>query len=142
MNPHLDVDFAQGILKRQPFSVLLGAQITRFDTEAHVELDLRADLRQQNGFAHGGVLSYLADNSLTFAAGIPLGPDIVTSRIEIDYLRPATGRLLRAEAYVIETATSTARCECQIFDDADTNEPKLCATATGTATRLKRRSTE
>ncbi|MGP5081274.1 hypothetical protein ACTXJ8_05620 [Corynebacterium variabile] len=34
-------------------------------------------MTQQHGFFHGGVLSYLADNSLTFAGGTAPGDDRV-----------------------------------------------------------------
>lgn len=71
--------FGQKILAAQPFSVLLGAELTRFEPgHAEIALSLRHDLKQQHGFAHGGVVSYLADNCLTYAGGSMLG-DCVTS---------------------------------------------------------------
>ena len=58
----------QHILNQQPFSMLLGARLDAFAT-GHAELSLPVvpGLLQQHGFVHGGVLSYLADNALTFA---------------------------------------------------------------------------
>ncbi|MCU1421393.1 MAG: thioesterase, partial [Microbacteriaceae bacterium] len=97
------------VLQQQPFSRLLGARLTAFgDGRAVIELDLRDDLRQQNGYAHGGVLAYAADNALTFAAGTVLGPSILTTGFTIDYLRPATGVLLVAEAEVVESTRGRA----------------------------------
>lgn len=58
----LGLSEARAILRAQPCSVLVGADITRFeDGHATITVPLRDDLRQQNGFAHGGVLSYAAD---------------------------------------------------------------------------------
>src|SRR5690606_40534958 len=94
-----DPALARKILAAQPFSVLLGTRLTAFGGgEAVLELDVRDELRQQNGFVHGGVLGYLADNTLTFAAGTAAGADLVTAGFSIDYLRPAGGVLLRARA--------------------------------------------
>lgn len=64
----LDLQMAQKVLDSQPFSALVGARITAFgDGAATLEIDSREELRQQNGFLHGGVLAYAADNALTFA---------------------------------------------------------------------------
>ena len=50
----------------QPFSVLLGAELTRLEPGlAELRLPLKPELMQQHDFVHGGVLSYLADNALT-----------------------------------------------------------------------------
>ncbi|WP_016909465.1 PaaI family thioesterase [Streptomyces xiaopingdaonensis] len=124
--------FAQGILAQQPFSVLLGARVTAFGGgEAVLALDVRDELRQQNGYLHGGVLSYAADNALTFAAGSVLGPDLLTVGFTIDYLRPGKGRLLRAHASVVDSSRSRATCRCELYTvDADGGE-RRCALAQG-----------
>src|SRR5215211_1100107 len=72
----VDIELARAALASQPFSVLLGSRLVEFDPEgATLELEVRNDLRQQHGFVHGGVISYLVDNAVTFAAGAVLGPD-------------------------------------------------------------------
>lgn len=122
------------MLSAQPFSSLLGARLTAFgDGGATLELDVREHLLQQNGFVHGGVLGYLADNALTFAAGSVLGPHLLTSGFTIDYLRPATGRLVRADAQVVTAGRTRAVCRCDISAvDAD-GTPTVCAVAQGHA---------
>ncbi len=87
-------------LESQPFSKLLGTQLLEFgDGKAVLELKITENLKQQHGFAHGGVLSYLADNCLTFAGGSVLG-DSVTSEYKINYVRPAIGQKLIATAWI------------------------------------------
>ena len=57
-------------LKSQPFSALIGAKLTSLsEGKAVLEVPIREELRQQNGYVHGGVISYIADNALTFANG-------------------------------------------------------------------------
>src|SRR5215471_6539970 len=109
-------DFARRGLASQPFSVLLGARLTAFgDGAATLELDIRDELRQQNGFLHGGVLAYAADNVLTFAAGTVLGPNLLTAGFAIDYLKPAQGRVLRAHGVVVHAGRSRAACRAELY---------------------------
>lgn len=122
------------VLQQQPFSRLLGARLTAFgEGRAVIELDLRDDLRQQNGYAHGGVLAYAADNALTFAAGTTLGPSILTTGFSIDYLRPATGVLLVAEAEVVETTRGRASAVCRLWSVDAEGVRTACAVALGGA---------
>jgi uncharacterized protein (TIGR00369 family) len=127
-----DLGTAQQVLAAQPFSVLVGARITVFEPGRSVlEVDIREDLKQQNGYLHGGVLAYAADNSVTFAAGTVLGPAVLTSGVTISYLRPAGGRLLRAEATVASHGRRQAVCRCDLFTVTEDGEQTLCAVAQG-----------
>lgn len=129
-------DAAQ-VLAAQPFSVLLGARIVAFgDGAAVLELDARDDLRQQNGYLHGGVLAYAADNALTFAGGTVLGAAVLTGGFTIDYLRPARDGTIRAHARVTNASRRQAVCRCDVHAiDADGTET-LCAVAQGTIVAL------
>ncbi len=122
------------VLQQQPFSRLMGARLTAFgEGRAVIELDVRDDLRQQNGYAHGGVLAYAADNALSFAAGTALGPAILTTGFTIDFLRPASGVLLVAEAEVVESTRGRASVSCRVWSvDAD-GVRTACAVALGGA---------
>jgi uncharacterized protein (TIGR00369 family) len=128
-----DLVLARKVLASQPFSIYLGARLTAFgDGAATLEVDVREELRQQNGFVHGGVLSYAADNALTFAAGTVAGPGLLTAGYTIDYLRPAQGTVLRAHAQVVRPGRTRVVCRCDLtMLDADGNQT-LCAIAQGT----------
>ncbi|MEU9092155.1 PaaI family thioesterase [Streptomyces sp. NPDC087901] len=129
----LDLQMAQKVLDSQPFSVLVGARITAFgDGAATLEIDSREALRQQNGFLHGGVLAYAADNALTFAAGTTLGPAVLTGGFSIQYLRPATGATLVARAEVVHTGRRQAVARCDLFVVGQDGAETLCAVAQGT----------
>ena len=94
-------------------------------------MPITEDFRQQHGFAHGGLVSYLADNAITFAGGLALGGDALTSEFKINYVRPARGTVLvaRAEALAVGRRQAVCRCEVQAVEDgAET----LCALAQGT----------
>ena len=81
------LNHARKVLNQQAFSAMLGAQMDSFRPgHAEISLAVAPSLLQQHGFVHGGVLSYLADNALTFAGGSLLG-DCVT--VEYKLTEPA-----------------------------------------------------
>ena len=134
------LDLGTQILASQPFSVLMGAELVRFSQGfAELKIPIRPELKQQHGFVHGGVLSYAADNALTFAGGSVLGPAVVTSEFKINYLKPATGNFLVARATVIHFSKSQAVCRCDVFVSNEGRE-RLCATSQGTIVRLDQSS--
>lgn len=129
----LSLEDARAHLATQPFSTLIGARLTQFDAEvATLELDARPELLQQNGFLHGGVLAYAADNAVTYAAGTVLGASVLTGGISIEYLRPARDGILRAKARVVHVGKRRVLCTCDlVIIDAD-GKIELCAVAHGT----------
>jgi len=130
------LELARSIFEAQPFSRYLGAKLVEISEDRSIfEVPLRDELRQQHGYAHGGVLSYLADNAITFAGGVALSGDALTSEFKINYLKPAAGPLLRAIAEPISTSGRQAVCQCRIFSMSE-EQPTLVALAQGTVVRL------
>jgi len=135
-SPDAYLAMGRTILSAQPFSVLIGAELHTFSPgHAEIQLPLSEQLTQQNGFAHGGVVSYLADNALTFVGGTALRAPVVTSEYKINYVRPAMGERLIARAKAIHSGNSQAVCTCEIFAVNEGVE-KLCALAQGTIAKL------
>jgi uncharacterized protein (TIGR00369 family) len=135
-NPDL-LALGRRVLAAQPFSTLLGAELVAFDPgRAELRLPIRDELKQQHGFVHGGAVSYLADNALTYAGGSVMpGQGVVTSEFKINYLRPARGVALVARASVVHAGKRQIVCRCDVFAITGTEE-KLCATAQGTIAPL------
>ncbi|MEW6077502.1 MAG: PaaI family thioesterase [Thermodesulfobacteriota bacterium] len=130
------------VLATQPFSVLVGAEMTAFGPGVtELTIPVTPQLKQQHGFVHGGVISYAADNALTFVGGSVLGPAVVTSEFKINYLRPAIGDKLIARATVIYSSKTQAVCRCEIFVNSEGKE-NLCAVAQGTIARIGKDSKE
>ena len=124
--------YGRDILAAQPFSRLVGAELVSLRPgRVELALPLTDDLCQQNGFAHGGVLAYLADNALTFAGGTVLTGRILTLEMKINYIRPGTGERLIARAEALSAGRTQAVCRCDIFAVSDGAE-KLVAAAQGT----------
>lgn len=126
------LEYGKTILQQQPFSVLLGAELWHLEPgRAELRLPLRAEHLQQHGFAHGGVVSYCADNALTFSGGTALGKPVVTSEFKINYVRPAVGETIIARAQAVYAGKTQAVCRCDVFVVKD-GEERLCAVAQGT----------
>ena len=124
------------VIASQPFSVLIGAELHAL-SRGYIELQVPISdkLKQQDGFAHGGVVGYLADNALTFAGGTAMAVPVVLSEFKINYVRPAVGERLIARARAVHFGSSQAVCTCEVFALQD-GEEKLCALAQGTIARL------
>ncbi|HEU4460663.1 MAG TPA: PaaI family thioesterase [Methylibium sp.] len=124
------------ILARQGLSRLLGTELVAL-TPGHCELALTLDdrLTQHDGFAHGGVLSYLADLALTYAGGTAMQVPVLTSEMKINYVRPGVGNRLIARADAVAVSRSQAVCRCDVFAVKDGAE-KLVAMAQGTIAKL------
>ncbi|MFD1841579.1 PaaI family thioesterase [Paracidovorax cattleyae] len=128
--------YGRDVLARQPFSQLLGAELTAFSpSRCELRLPVTPQLLQQHGFVHGGVVSYLADNALTYAGGAALRGPVVTSELKVNYLRPARGESLVARAETLHCGRTQAVCRCEVYAVADGVE-KLCAAAQGTIATL------
>lgn len=120
-------------LEAQSFSQLIGAELIEFKPgEVVLEIPIKDNLLQQHKFVHGGVVSYAADNALTFVGGSVLGPEVLTSEFKINYVRPAIGEKLVARASVVYSGKRQAVCRCDVFARDLEGKEKLCATSQGT----------
>jgi len=94
-----------------PFAHLLGIEIGELRRgEAILYLEVRDELRRNNGVAHGGAIASLVDTAAAFAILTLLEPDETTTTIDltVHYLRPfikgratAHARVLRAGRRII-----------------------------------------
>ena len=147
-DPELFLQLGREVLAEQAFSRLLGAELTKLSPgkgdahlylnhleQAELQLTLKDELKQQHGFAHGGVLSYLADNALTYAGGTAMRVPVVTSEFKINYLRPATGERLVARAEAVSVGKTQSVCRCEVFAVLG-QEETLCAIAQGTIAKV------
>jgi uncharacterized protein (TIGR00369 family) len=124
--------FARQVFEAQPFSRFIGAELVGAgERNAEIRLVVADHLKQQHGFVHGGVVSYLADNAITFAGGLALGGNALTSEFKINYLRPALGECLIARAEARGVGKRQAVCQCEVYA-VENGEERLCAIAQGT----------
>jgi uncharacterized protein (TIGR00369 family) len=132
------LEMGRRVLGEQPFSVLLGVELTLFEPgKAELRVPIGRNLMQQRGFVSGGVLSYLADNAITYAAGGVLGTDVLTVEFKINFIRPALGEALIARASTVSAGRTLAVARCDLYCMNEGRET-LVAAAQGTITRVER----
>ncbi len=128
----MDIDGgAAEMFDRMPFSDLLGIEMVEIgDGHATGTLELSAEHSSSptRTIAHGGVTYALADTVGGAAVIGANGTVTPTIDMRIDYLEPATGGTLRAEATVVKNGNSVATVEVTIEDD----DGCVIATAHGT----------
>lgn len=111
------------------------------DGAVELRLPLTEQLKQQHGFAHGGVVAYLADNALTFAAGLSMGGGVLTAESKVNMMRPADGEVLIARAKTLSFGRTQGVARCEIYAVRDGAEI-LCAAGQGTVLRATKPSGE
>ena len=131
------IDDARRVLASQPVSELMGTALTEYDDAGvTLEREIKPSHLQQHGFVHGGVLSYLADNAVTFAGGRILGPRVLTSDVSVTYLRPAQGEKVIARASIQASTSRTAVATVELRTVRD-GEQYVCAVGNGTVTAMR-----
>jgi uncharacterized protein (TIGR00369 family) len=106
-----------------PFVELLGMELMRFDIgEAEIHLNLREELTNSWGVAHGGVTMTLLDVVMAHAARTPTEaggeprPGVVTIEMKTSFMRPGTGRLI-ATGKRLHGSASMSFCEGYVHDE-------------------------
>ena len=117
-----------------PFVEHLGFEFLSFDAgQAEIAIELKDELTNTWGVAHGGLTMTLLDIVMAHAARSPnqAGYDpsrgIVTIEMKTSFMRPGVGRLV-GRGKVLHRTGSTAFCEGSVFDA----KGALVAHSTGT----------
>ena len=111
------------LFDRIPFAADLGIDLTRaVDGHATGRLELaeRHTSNERTGVVHGGVTYSLADTVGGAAVYSVVGTSTPTVDMRIDYLAPATGELLHAEAETLRVGAGVATVDVTVTDGSGT----------------------
>ncbi|MDA0206714.1 MAG: PaaI family thioesterase [Acidobacteria bacterium] len=83
-----------------------------------VELPLREEFSNSDGYLHGGVTAALIDGSLGVAIQRRYGPERrgTTTEMKVNFLRPAHQGVLTARARIIKAGRTLVVGEVNVFD--------------------------
>jgi uncharacterized protein (TIGR00369 family) len=132
-NPEYERDLREG-LARQSLMSSIGARLERVAPgEVDLALDSRADLLQQNGFVHAGVLTAIADSACGGAALTLMPPDsdVLSIEFKVNLLAPAAAPHFVARARVLRAGKTITVCRADVFG-IDGGTETLVATMLGT----------
>jgi uncharacterized protein (TIGR00369 family) len=99
----MNADDVQAHFEKSPFSKFLQLQVRSAGEQAlTVRMPIRAEICRAGGQQqfHGGAIATLVDVAGDFAVALLVGGPVPTVKIDVDYLRPATGAWVEATAVV------------------------------------------
>lgn len=122
MNFHpKDPHFEQRIrdsFSRQTVMDTIGATLTHVAPgEVDITLPYRADLTQQNGFLHAGIVTTIVDSACGYAAYtlMPADFDVLSVEFKVNLLNPAKGSRFVAQACVIKPGRTLTVVRGDVF---------------------------
>jgi uncharacterized protein (TIGR00369 family) len=139
LNPSFAADVASNFAQ-QPVMKLIGARLARVEPGVvEIELPFRADLTQQDGYLHAGVITTVADSAAGYAAFtlMPAGSRVLSIEFKVNLLRPARGELFVARAEVIKAGRTLTVVRADVFATGANSEKELVATMQGTMMCLR-----
>ena len=119
---------------RQPFMNTLGAKLVSVKKgTVEIGVAFRADLTQQNGFLHAGVITSVLDSACGYAAlsVAPEETDVLSVEFKVNLLTPAVGDRFVARAQVKRAGKLLTVSTADAFAIKEGQE-KLVATMTAT----------
>jgi len=126
---------------RQRAMTLLGARLERVAAgEVEVALPVRAELTQQHGFVHAGIVAAIADSACGYAALTQMPEDAAVLSIEfkVNLLAPAIGQSLLARARVLKPGRNVSVVSCDVFA-VEAGEEKLVSVMLGSMMSVRGR---
>jgi uncharacterized protein (TIGR00369 family) len=115
-----DPDYASRVRRSfevQAFMTTLGARLEHVAPgEVVIALPFRADLTQQHGFLHAGVVAAVADSACGYAALSLMEPGAAVLSVEfkINLLTPARGERFEARAMVLKPGRTLMICNAEV----------------------------
>jgi uncharacterized protein (TIGR00369 family) len=103
-----------------PYAKLIGFELGEMKPgEASLHLDIRDELKQNQGVIHGGAVASLIDTAAAFAVVTRLEPGerVTTTDLTIHYLRPITSGRLTATARIVRGGRRLFVLAVQVTND-------------------------
>ena len=133
-NPSFAEEIKQSFAK-QPIMGLIGAELSRIEPGVvEITLPYRADLAQQNGYLHAGIVATIADSASGYAAYslMPPNSQVLSVEFKVNLLRPAKGETFLASAEVIKSGKTLTVVHADVFGIEQGGRRELVATMLGT----------
>lgn len=133
INPSFADEITQSFA-RQTIMGLIGAELTRVEPGiVEITLPYRADLAQQHGYLHAGIVTTIADSACGYAAYslMPPNSEVLSVEFKVNLLRPAKGETFKAVAEVVKAGKTLTVVRADVFG-VDRDQRELVATMLGT----------
>ena len=114
--------------------LLFGAELILVEPGViEISLPFRADLTQQHGYVHAGVVTAIADTACGYAAAtlMPAAAEVLSVEFKVNLLRPAKGEVFLARAEVIKPGKTLTVVRADVFSLSGVDERLLIASMLG-----------
>ena len=139
-NPRFAENIKQSFARQSTMS-LIGAELSLVEPGIiEITLPYRADLAQQNGYVHAGIVTTIADSAAGYAAYslMPEGAGVLSIEFKVNLLRPARGKSFQARAEVIKPGRTLTVARADVFGVAESGDRELVATMLATIICLQK----
>lgn len=139
-NPGFTEDIQLSFAKQTVMS-LIGAELGQIEPGlVEIGIPYRADLAQQDGYLHAGIITTIADSAAGYAAYslMPPGSRVLSVEFKVNLLRPAQGKSFHARAEVIKPGRTLTVVRADVFGIAESGAEELVATMLGTMMCLQK----
>ena len=120
---------------KQTIMGLIGAELSRVEPGIiEITLPYRADLAQQHGYLHAGIVTTIADSACGYAAYSLMPPEseVLSVEFKVNLMRPAKGELFVALAEVVKSGRTLTVVRADVLGVDHTGKRELVATMLGT----------
>jgi uncharacterized protein (TIGR00369 family) len=134
-------DRVRANFRRQGVMGLLGAHLSRVQAgEVEITVPFRADLSQQHGYFHAGVVATAMDSAGGYAGYtlMPADSSVLSVEFKINFMNPAQGDAVRTIGRVVKAGRTLTVCELQAYAIKGKTET-LCATGIQTLIQVASR---
>ncbi|MEZ5686133.1 MAG: PaaI family thioesterase [Paracoccaceae bacterium] len=131
--PEIEARIRESFAK-QPMMETVGGEIVEIAPgRIVIEAPIREGLRQQQGFAHAGLIFTLGDNAAGYAAlsVMPPGSEVLSVELKINLLSPGLGRLV-AEGRVLKPGRRLVVVAADVWGVDESGARKHVAALQGT----------
>jgi len=126
---------AREMFLRATFIQWMGVELETIENGVcTTKLAVTRDMLQQDGFAHAGIVTTLADHSCGGAVGSLLKPGehVLTAELKTSFLRAAKAPVLYCRAVCVKRGRALAFAEASVYSSSDHAEASLVARMSST----------
>ena len=139
-NPSFEAEVRSSFSRQRAMSHI-GAQLERVEPgNIEISLPFHADLTQQSGYLHAGIVTTIADTACGYAAYSLMPPhsEVLSVEFKVNLLRPAKAESFLAVAEVIKPGRTLTVVRADVFGIDEEQKRDLVATMQATIICLRK----
>lgn len=116
LNPNYQADVERGFASQRVMETIGASLLSVAPGQVEIGLAFSADLTQQHGYLHAGIITTIVDSACGFAAFslMPSGAQVLTVEYKLNLLAPARGEKFIATGRVIKPGRTLIVCAGEV----------------------------